>query len=220
MTMNTEERTALTQFLDQLRQAQGLAKDPDADALIRAAVAQQSDASYLLVQRCLLQDRALAALKGQLEQAQQEIQQLQNQVQGTRQPASGGFLNDAAWGATPVRPAPQPAPGNAGWPPPAAAAAPSRGASAAGSFLGTAAAAAAGAVGGAFLFQGIESLLGHHGGSSGLFGGGNQPTENVTVNNFFEDGPGSGDRLLGDSLSDADLDHLGSLDGSIDTEDV
>jgi uncharacterized protein len=217
MTMNTEERTALTQFLDQLRQAQGLVKDADADALIRSAVTQQPDASYLLVQRCLLQDRALAALKAQLEQAQHEIQQLQSQIQAARPTAGSSFLNDAAWGAAPARPAASLVGGNAGWPPPApVAAAPS----AAGSFLGTAAAAAAGAVGGAFLFQGIENLLGHHGGSSGLFGGGNQPTENVTANNFVEDGRGSGDRLLGDSLSDADLANLGSMDDSADTEDV
>jgi hypothetical protein len=37
-----------------------------------------------------------------------------------------------------------------------------------GSFLGTAAATAAGIAGGAFLFQGLESLLGHHDSGSGF----------------------------------------------------
>ena len=56
-----------------------------------------------------------------------------------------------------------------------------------GSFLGTMAATAAGVAGGAFLFQGIGNMMGHHGGASGLMGQNNDalPVENTTVNNYY-----------------------------------
>ena len=53
------------------------------------------------------------------------------------------------------------------------------------SFLGQAVATAAGVAGGAFLFQGLESLLGHHGASfSGQASTQPLPGENVTKNDF------------------------------------
>lgn len=60
-----------------------------------------------------------------------------------------------------------------------------------GGFLGNVAATAAGVAGGAFLFQGIESMMGHHDGSNFLgqnaATGSNAGTpENTTVNNFYE----------------------------------
>lgn len=82
------------------------------------------------------------------------------------------------------------------------------------SFLRQAATTAAGVAGGAFLFQGIEDILGHHGGP---FAGHDAATflpatEDVTVNNYYlgepdsEHGP-SHDRD-GDDFVDADDDFV------------
>ena len=49
--MTAKESQMLQDFLTQLTQANGIAKDPEADALINAAVSRQPDAAYLLVQR-------------------------------------------------------------------------------------------------------------------------------------------------------------------------
>jgi hypothetical protein len=156
--MSPQERALLQEFLQRLVRIRGSEKDPHADALIAQAVAQQPDAAYLLVQRALLLEQALEAAKT-------EIAQLNDQVRGG---GERGFLAGAnRWGQTeqPAQRAslsvsgrPIPA-GPAGAPP--APAAPSSGAPF-GGFLGQAAATAAGVAGGAFLFQGLESLLGRH----------------------------------------------------------
>ena len=61
--MTPQENEKLQQFLNQLRQAQGAQRDPEADALINAAVSRQPDAAYLLVQRTLLQEQAIEAAR-------------------------------------------------------------------------------------------------------------------------------------------------------------
>jgi hypothetical protein len=80
----------LHDFLSQLIQARGIQKDPEADALIQRAVAQQPDAAYLLVQRSLLQEQAL-------NNAKEQIAQLQNQLRGAQQ-GDRRFLDANAWG--------------------------------------------------------------------------------------------------------------------------
>jgi hypothetical protein len=80
----------LHDFLSQLIQARGIQKDPEADALIQRAVAQQPDAAYLLVQRSLLQEQAL-------NNAKDQIAQLQNQLQSAQQ-GDRRFLDANAWG--------------------------------------------------------------------------------------------------------------------------
>ena len=186
--MTPQEQEKLQQFLSQLNQAGGVQRDPEADAMINAAVARQPDAAYLLVQRTLLQDQALEA-------AQARIAELERQAQAARPASSGSFLGGAeTWGnsarsappsagAMPERastsnanPYPQagqgaypqgqvPYPGQrqGGW---------SRlgggMGGGGGSFLGTMAATAAGVAGGAFLFQGLGNLLNsHHGNDAG-----------------------------------------------------
>jgi hypothetical protein len=173
--MSPQDSQVLQEFLDQLVQARGVAKDPEADAMIQRAVAQQPDAAYLLVQRALLQQQAL-------NNAKAEIAALQTQLRAAPQ-AAPAFLDPNAWGnsgsarpsgAVPVAPVyqqpyqqpyqppyQQPYPGQAqpvGGP----------GGFLRGGFggtLGTVAATAAGVAGGAFLFQGLENLLGHHSGN-------------------------------------------------------
>lgn len=176
--MTPQEQEKLQQFLNQMRQAQGVQRDPEADAIINDAVSRQPDAAYLLVQRTLLQQQALEA-------AQARIAELEQQVQSAK-PATS-FLGGADdWGnsarnrpgsnmpamaAPPAYPQQAPAYQNASpaYEAPQRQGALSRfgmgGGGGGGSFLGTMAATAAGVAGGAFLFQGIGNLMGNHGAS-------------------------------------------------------
>ncbi|AMK75216.1 MULTISPECIES: DUF2076 domain-containing protein [Methylomonas] len=206
--MNSQERNQLSQFLNQLSEVRLATKDAEAEALIGEAVAKQPDAAYLLVQRALLQDQALQAAKAQ-------IAELQNQLQNIAVAQRSGFLGNDPWaqpannsGAVPgagnyqvPRGAPlqQQSPGFFG------------GGAGGSSFLGNVATTAAGVVAGSFLFQGIESLMGHHG-SSGLgqqaFGEHNTPPEQTVINNYYGDDAiqqaSNEDNQDGYSLSDAD----------------
>jgi len=174
--MTPQESALLQKFLAQLAQAQVSTKDPEAQAMISKAVAQQPDAAYLLVQRALLLERAL-------QQAKSQLSRLHEQRDG----ADGG---SHTWTQTSSStPATAPAPAS---PPQAQAAPPTGGTSSGlGGFLGNAATTAAGVAGGAFLVQGLEGLFGHRGGG---FVGGSAPTEtveNVTVNDYSGDGDSS-----------------------------
>jgi len=233
--MSPQETQVLQDFLNQLTQVRGIGKDPQADAMIHAAVAQQPDAAYLLVQRALLMDQALTASKAQIASLQSQLQALQAGVAPVR-----GFLDGNAWGNTPaaiVRTDPAPAYVPPYAPAPAqpapqyqAAPAPSSGffGGGMGSMLGTVAATAAGVAGGAFLFQGIEHMLNSSSGSGLMHPNGlNAPVENVentTVNNFYGDDADKGrvpdraesgnDMASGNDL--ADLSNI-DLDGSGDS---
>nr|WP_217344594.1 DUF2076 domain-containing protein [Noviherbaspirillum sp. L7-7A]MBV0878757.1 DUF2076 domain-containing protein [Noviherbaspirillum sp. L7-7A] len=187
--MTPQEQEKLQQFLSQLKQAGGVQRDPDADAMINAAVSRQPDAAYLLVQRTLLQDQAL-------ETAQARIAELERQAQAARPASSGSFLGGAdTWGNS-ARSAPAPAsdtPERTSTLNPSSYPQAGQGAypqgqvpypgqrqggwsrfggggmgGGGGSFLGTMAATAAGVAGGAFLFQGLGNLLNsHHGNDAG-----------------------------------------------------
>ncbi|WP_211443438.1 DUF2076 domain-containing protein [Collimonas humicola] len=218
--MSPQESQALQDFLNQLTQTRGIAKDPQADALIASAVAQQPDAAYLLVQRALLMDQALNTAKAQ-------IANLQSQVQAAQAPARS-FLDPAnAWGnsaapasrpaaATPYQQPPiQQAPAAYQSPLQAPAAAPGFFGGGIGNVLGSVATTAAGIAGGAFLFQGIEHLMGNggnHGG--GLFGQQAAaaplaaPVENTTINNYYADDSS-------DSSNDVASNDVDSDDGSL-----
>lgn len=191
--MNTPETQSLETFLSQLVQVRGVAKDPQADSLIAAAVARQPDATYLLVQRALLMEQALDSAKAQ-------IASLQSQLEAAQAPPVRGFLDAGAWGntaaaarppvAAPAAPAyAQPAPMQQQAP----ATAPGFFGAGLGGTLGTVAATAAGVAGGAFLFQGIEHMM-HPGGGNGFMnqtgmGAFAPPVESTTVNNFYEADP-------------------------------
>lgn len=131
--MNIEERRLLSEFLQQLKQAGAAAKDKDAEALIAEAVREQPDALYLLVQKALLQEQALKTAKARILDLEDHLERSRN--------LGGSYLDSEFRGN--ARPAPSATGPLAG-------------------FLGTAAATAAGVAGGAFLFKGLESLLGHH----------------------------------------------------------
>jgi len=236
--MSPQETQALQDFLNQLTQVRGIAKDPQADALIARAVAQQPDAAYLLVQRALLMEQALNSSKAQIASLQSQLQAAQSAAAPAR-----GFLDGNSWGSNPVpanRPAPAsaaayapPAPAYTGAPMPAQApqyqaAAPAASSSffggGLGSALGTVAATAAGVAGGAFLFQGIEHLMHSAGGS-------NMPTEvveNTTINNYYgsdndssrsRDDARSNDFVSNDILDDGSTDYSSSSDSSDSSTD-
>ncbi|WP_454719827.1 MULTISPECIES: DUF2076 domain-containing protein [Cupriavidus] len=226
--MTPQEMQALEGFLNQLTQARAGAKDAQADALIADAVARQPDAAYLLVQRALLLDHALASARTQIATLQSQLQAAQAAQAG----AAGRFLDtENAWGIhanananasvnpgaapRPVMAAPAPLPPE----PQAMPAQPARPGflgGGLGNALGGIATTAAGVAGGAFLFQGIENLFHRNSGGGGFFGqsaGGPAPTETV-VNNFY----GSDDRALADGRdtgTDAGLDN-GGLDDGLD----
>ncbi|MGZ5232512.1 MAG: DUF2076 family protein, partial [Burkholderiales bacterium] len=64
--MTIQERELLERFLQQMTAARAGQKDPEAEALIKEAVARQPDAPYLLVQRALQLEQALQATQAQV----------------------------------------------------------------------------------------------------------------------------------------------------------
>ena len=155
--MNPQERELLTSFLQQLSQAQAGQKDTEADELIGAACTRQPDAAYLLVQRAIQLEHALQATQSQVTKLQAELEQVRG---GT----SAGFLDNAnTWGrAAPATVAPAASAVATGQPRvQAGPAAPVPGSTWGSGMLGSIATTAAGVVAGSFLFQGIQSLMGH-----------------------------------------------------------
>ena len=73
--MSPQEIQMLQNFLDQLVQVQGVNKDPVALAMINAAVGKQADSSYLLVQRALLLDQAMANANSQIASLQADLRE-------------------------------------------------------------------------------------------------------------------------------------------------
>jgi hypothetical protein len=233
--MSPQDSQMLHDFLSQLIQARGIQKDPDADALIQRAVAQQPDAPYLLVQRALLLEQALNNAKDRIAGLESQLQQARSGQQG----GDGKFLDANAWGnsgrSQPAqsyqRDVQQPYPSQQQYQPqyqsqyqPQYQGAPSssflRGGL--GSTLGSIAATAAGVAAGGFLFQGLENMFSHHD-----YGGGNRLlNSDDPANNLFSDQSGSAlaneaglgdvDQALGgaspDGLFDDSVDN-GSLDG-------
>jgi len=217
--MNSRELLVLQNFLEQLVRVRGVEKNSQAEAMIDRALAQQPDAAYLLVQRALLLQQALERAKERIAALEELARPLtesgdhgwldadRSRVQGVPLAASNSVPHTAAS-------SPFPAEGSrtAGVFPPSAA--PASPANAPASFLGQAAATAAGVAGGAFLFEGLENLIGHH--SAGLTAdAGIIPAENLTVNNFYEgDAPadkahhwaGSADDVAAANLDDTDDD--------------
>jgi hypothetical protein len=191
--MTPEERQLLTQFLGDLSQTRGVAKDLEAAAMIDNAIRSNPDSGYVLVQHALMADQALHQAQAQIAQLQAQLQQTQAQ-----QPAPS-FLGGAApqaqspWGQAAQQPPPpqQPYYGSGPF---------SSGGGGLGSFLRSAGTTAAGVVGGEMLFSGLSGLFGGHGGGfgggfgGGGFGGGGfgGGTENVTINNYGDDDDGGG----------------------------
>lgn len=172
--MSPQETQVLQNFLDQLVQVSAVNPDPQAQTLIQQAVSKQPHASYLLVQRALLLEQALADANSQIAALQADLreQKALNQLnQQTNSQTSQRFLDagNTGWGnSAVVRPAatsamaastyPAATPSSPAWNPAPAAGSGLFGQS--GSMLGTVAATAAGVAAGAFLYQGISHMMG------------------------------------------------------------
>ena len=216
--MSPQDTQLLENFLNQLIQARGLPKDPEADAMIQKAVAYQPDAAYLLVQRALLQQQAL-------DNAKAEIANLQRQLQGGQQSGGSqgrGFLDPNAWGNSAGQRQPTQAydsqAAGQGYPqqqyqqPSLSSRASNffRGGTSGGGMggaLGNIASTAAGVAAGAFLFQGLGNLLGHHNHDGNGFLGNNDAFSSLTspiedFHNSTSDSGGSANSLFGDSGAD------------------
>ena len=199
--MTPQEKELITSLMDRLKKVGGEPKDAEAEALIRQSTAQQPNAPYQLVQTVLIQDMAL-------NQAQTRIADLEKRLADATartQPTSFlGGLAGRTGASPPFGPWGQPAPaapvqgqggygqggyGQVGYarpdyaPPPP----PLAGVQGGSGFLRSAAATAAGVAGGALLFEGIQSMLGHH--ADGILGGiPQQPAITETViNNYYGD---------------------------------
>ena len=207
--MNSQERDQLTQFLKQLGEARVGTKDDEAERLIQATVAKQPNAAYLLVQRAMLVEQALNVAKAQIADLQKQAQ--------TAPAGNSGFLGggnpwaqslDRGTNAAGVPGAgsyqiPRSAPGV--YAAPAAPAQSSFLGGGAGSFLGNVATTAAGVVAGGFLFQGLESLLGHHQSPSSSWGETSaEPVAEQTIINNYYDTPPDDNRAGNDEWSAAD----------------
>lgn len=216
--MSPQDSMLLQDFLNQLVQARGLPKDPEAEAMIARAVAQQPDAAYLLVQRALLQQQAL-------NNAQADIAALQQQLRGAPR-AAPEFLDPNAWGHGSQRPAvgaqhAQLQPSSQHYPPAHQQAAfqqPARSGffggrmGGMGGALGNIASTAAGVAAGAFLFQGLGNLFdGNNNDGNGFLGSDNAfssltaPLDNL----------GSGN-LADSSASEHDFSGAGGADNFTD----
>ncbi len=182
--MTPEERTLLTQFLQDLEQARGGPKDAEAEALIAQALARNPDGAYLLVQHAILADQALHA-------AQDRIAALESQAQSPAPASSflGGGQNPWRSQAPPSAPPTAVPPTSPAYAPTAS---PFSSGGGLGSFLRNAGTTAAGVAGGEMLFEGLSGLFGGHrgfGGGLGGFGGGyGAPVENVTINEYNDGG--------------------------------
>jgi len=226
--MTPQEKDLITTLLARLKNAGGQPKDPEADALIHQAMAEQPDAPYYLVQTVLIQDLSLhngqnriADLEKQLADAQQAakptVTSFLGGLFGSRPPApAAGAPAAGPWtrapqvaAAPPAQPYAQP-----GYGQPAAGGGFMGGGMGGGGFLRSAAATAAGVAGGALLFQGIESLFGNHY-AGGLMGAGMTPGLGESVgNNYYGSDAGSdfsgGDAGAGSDYSSGGFDPGGA----------
>ncbi len=208
--MTPEEQNLITGLFDRLAQASNQPKDPEADQLIRRKLAEIPAAPYLLAQSTLVMQQALTNAQSRIGALEKQVAEAKTGA-GSQQ-SGGSFLSGVAslFGGgqsreQPQRAAPPPPPPAIQQPPPPPAYAypPPAPRSGTGGFLQGALTTAAGVAGGALLFQGIESLIGHNPGPfagavspSGGFLGGDRPVENTEiVNNYYTEGDENRDQL-------------------------
>src|SRR5216684_1610676 len=212
--MTPQETELITTLLARLKNAGGQPKDPEADALIRQAMAEQPDAPYYLVQTVLIQDLSLNAAQNRISELEKQLTDAQQAAKPTSflgglfgsrpsAPAGGGAPAAGPWTRAPQVAAAPPAPpyGQPGYAQPGYGQPMQAGGGfmgggmggGGGGFLRSAAATAAGVAGGALLFQGISSLFGNHY-AGGLMGGGMTPGlgESVVNNYYGSDAGGAG----------------------------
>lgn len=202
--MQPQERELIVGLFDRLRPFDSQPRDPEAERLIADSVARQPSTPYLLTQTVLVQEQALKA-------AQERIAELEAKS-GADQPSSG-FLGSAPkigpWGSAPAAPARSPL---------QAAVAPQQ---AGGGFLRSALTTAAGVAGGALLFEGIRSMLGHNPGpfSTAAAAAPLLPPDSLATNTLSQDQLSSADLAQDDGSAD-DYDLSGSDGSGFESDDI
>jgi uncharacterized protein len=104
MALTPEERQAITELFDRLRENGLVEKDSEAEALINQLIRRTPDSTYMLVQSVLIQEQQIDEYEGYMDQQEERIKELEEQLAGGRAPAqgsSGGFLGGARRGAAP-----------------------------------------------------------------------------------------------------------------------
>lgn len=220
--MTPQERERVEELFERLESLEGQPRDPEAERLIRAALARAPNAIYPLVQTVLVQDEAL-------RMAEDRIRELGGAID--EPPQERGFLDnvrDALLGPDPQRrgsvPSVRPTVWNSQQPgQPMQQQQPgqdygNRG----GSFLGTAAATAAGVIGGSMLFNSLGSMFGGDKAHAGTqrFGetGGDTPWGSARDSDMARDAGindiGRGERAWSDTPQNfgGDLDNDGGFD--------
>jgi hypothetical protein len=193
--MTPQEQQMIDGLVDRIRSTNVQDKDLEAERYLQQGLAGNPDALYILAQTVLVQQYGL-------QQAQQQIQQLQAALDEARQheqqSGGGGFLSKIFGGGPNQQQQQQPQyqpVNNPGYPPPGYAApgyAPAYGQPmgygpvGGGGFLRGALQTAAGVAMGEMAFESMESLF--HGFGGGGYGGGGfeRPGETV-VNNYYDD---------------------------------
>ncbi|MGC2414630.1 MAG: DUF2076 domain-containing protein [Stellaceae bacterium] len=235
--MVPQERDLITTLLARLKGAAGQPKDPEADGLIRQAMAEQPDAPYYLVQTVLIQDLSLHQAENRIAELEKQLTDTQTAVRPTTSflgglfgssqpalPAVGSVPSAGPWVRSPqVAAAPPP---QQGYAPPQPGYAPAAGGmmgggmmggmGGGGGFLRSAAATAAGIAGGALLFQGISSLFGH-GYANSLSGGMGMTSglgETIINNNYGDSGAAGVDYGGGGDAGGADYGGGGDTGGA------
>lgn len=218
--MTPDEQKLLADLAAKIAQTPAPERDLEAESFIRSHIGNRPDALYLMTQTVLIQNLAL-------DQARQQIQQLQQQTSsaGAAPVGSGSFLGGGG------RPAPGYGQGYAAAPPPPQYYPAQVAAGGGSSFLRSAATTAAGVAGGMLAFEGISSLFGGlthgFGGGSGFLGGG-RPGETIIENNYYDnpagndshlEGSAGGDRPMGSSDNSGDYADTGSNAGDSGTSD-
>src|SRR5439155_23724272 len=212
--MTPQERDLITTLLTRLKSTAGQPKEPEADQLIRQAMAEQPDAPYYLVQTVLIQDLSLHQAQARIADLEKQVSDSQSKptsflggLFGRSQPEqpSGGVPSVGPWNRGPqvAPPPPQAAPQYAqqpGYAQPGYGPAGGgmmgggmMGGMGGGGFLRSAAATAAGSAGGALLFQGISSMFGHGYANSlgGGMGGMTPGLGETVINNYYGGDSGS-----------------------------
>jgi hypothetical protein len=99
--MDHQDRQAIEQLFGKLAQVEGQAGAPEAQAaeFIRSKIAQQPSAPYYMAQTIVVQEQALSAAHGRIQQLEQEL---------ASRPAGGGGFLSGLFGGGQQQPRPQP----------------------------------------------------------------------------------------------------------------
>ena len=101
MALNPEERHAITDLFDRMRETGLQEKDSEAEALINQLIRRHPDSAYMLVQSVLIQEQQFEEYEQYMDDLEARNKELEAQLAGNSRPASGGFLGGARRASAP-----------------------------------------------------------------------------------------------------------------------